>query len=345
MTAIGIIANPMSGKDIRRLVSHATVIDNNEKINIIERVVIGAQSMGITKVILMPELHNMAYRAVNALIKRNELQCQVEVMDYYMYGTVEDTEKAARLLNGNPEVGCIVVLGGDGTNRAAAKFNTDTPMVSISTGTNNVYPEWIEGTVAGMAAGLAALGSVDCKSCIRRQKRIEIYKEGELKDIALIDAVLSTDPIVGARAIWKSETIAGVMVTRAHPASTGFSSLVGVQEIIEARHPYGGLVRLGQGEGYRNILAPIAPGVLERVSASPVIRIEEGKIHRLEATERGTLALDGEREIVLRKGDVYEFKITRNGPLQVHSNGIVTQAQREGKFILSGEKENLWQNI
>lgn len=46
MSAIGIIANPMSGKDIRRLVSHATVIDNNEKINIIERVVIGAQKWG-----------------------------------------------------------------------------------------------------------------------------------------------------------------------------------------------------------------------------------------------------------------------------------------------------------
>lgn len=34
MPPIGIIANPASGKDIRRLVSYATVIDNNEKVNI-----------------------------------------------------------------------------------------------------------------------------------------------------------------------------------------------------------------------------------------------------------------------------------------------------------------------
>ncbi|RBP68877.1 hypothetical protein DES36_10215 [Alkalibaculum bacchi] len=34
MPPIGIIANPASGKDIRRLLSYATVIDNNEKVNI-----------------------------------------------------------------------------------------------------------------------------------------------------------------------------------------------------------------------------------------------------------------------------------------------------------------------
>ena len=34
MASIGIIANPQSGKDIRRLVSYATTIDNNEKVNI-----------------------------------------------------------------------------------------------------------------------------------------------------------------------------------------------------------------------------------------------------------------------------------------------------------------------
>ena len=40
MTSIGIIANPASGKDIRRLVSYATTIDNNEKVNICKRIVL-----------------------------------------------------------------------------------------------------------------------------------------------------------------------------------------------------------------------------------------------------------------------------------------------------------------
>jgi predicted polyphosphate/ATP-dependent NAD kinase len=35
MTSVGIIANPASGRDIRRLVAHGSVFDNNEKVNIV----------------------------------------------------------------------------------------------------------------------------------------------------------------------------------------------------------------------------------------------------------------------------------------------------------------------
>jgi predicted polyphosphate/ATP-dependent NAD kinase len=55
MSSIGLIANPVSGKDIRRLVSHATVIDNNEKVNIIERIILGAQPFGVDKIYVMPD--------------------------------------------------------------------------------------------------------------------------------------------------------------------------------------------------------------------------------------------------------------------------------------------------
>ena len=41
-TLVGIIANPASGKDIRRLVAHGSTFDNNEKINIVRRVLLGA---------------------------------------------------------------------------------------------------------------------------------------------------------------------------------------------------------------------------------------------------------------------------------------------------------------
>ena len=49
MASIGIIANPQSGKDIRRLVSYATTIDNNEKVNICKRIVLAAYGIGIEK--------------------------------------------------------------------------------------------------------------------------------------------------------------------------------------------------------------------------------------------------------------------------------------------------------
>ena len=57
-------------------------------------------------------------------------------------------------------VGCLITLGGDGTNRVVAKACGDIPLVPISCGTNNVFPYMVEGTVAGLAAGLVAGGQV-----------------------------------------------------------------------------------------------------------------------------------------------------------------------------------------
>lgn len=42
-------------------------------------------------------------------------------------------------------IGCVVTLGGDGTNRAAAKGSRSVPLVPVSTGTNNVFPVLVEG--------------------------------------------------------------------------------------------------------------------------------------------------------------------------------------------------------
>ena len=112
-----------------------------------------------------------------------------------------------------------MVLGGDGTSRAAAKGISTTPLMSISTGTNNVYPAMMEGTVAGMAAAAAALMGEGAKDCCIRDKKISVYVNGELRDIALIDAVVSDDFYAGAKAIWDPERIRRIAVTRCHPAS------------------------------------------------------------------------------------------------------------------------------
>lgn len=330
MSAIGIIANPMSGKDIRRLVSHATVIDNNEKINIIERVVLGAQMMGADTIVLMPESHNMAYRAVNLLVERNELNCAIEVQDFHIFGTVEDTQQSARLMEADERIRCIVSLGGDGTNRAIAGQIRNTPMISLSTGTNNVYPDWVEGTAAGIAAGLTATGTQDSPAVIHRQKRIEITKNGVFEDIALVDAVLSSDPIIGSKAIWRTDSILGVVVSRSNPASIGFSSIAGVREIITPADDYGGVVFLGAG--YQPVVAPVAPGVLETIGVSPMTRLPLGQPYRWEARQRGTIAVDGEREIYVKPGDVLHFAVTRNGPLKVFVQETIEQAQIQGKF-------------
>lgn len=330
MSAIGIIANPMSGKDIRRLVSHATVIDNNEKINIIERVVLGAQKMGVDTVVLMPETHNMAYRAVNLLIERHQLECDIEVQDFHIFGSVEDTEKSARWMEKDDRIGCIVSLGGDGTNRAIAKEIHHTPLISLSTGTNNVFPDWVEGTAAGIAAGLTATKACDCEDFIHRQKRIEICKDGVFTDIALIDAVISNDPIVGSKAIWKTDSILGIVVSRCHPVSIGFSSIAGMRQIISVKDRHGGMVLLD--DAHERLIAPVAPGIIEHIGVSPMRELLIGQNYVWDVKEKGTVALDGEREIYIKPGDQLTFTITDMGPLKVSVRETIEQAQIEGKF-------------
>jgi predicted polyphosphate/ATP-dependent NAD kinase len=47
MATVGIIANPASGKDIRRLVAHGSVFNNLEKVNIVRRALLGLQAIGV----------------------------------------------------------------------------------------------------------------------------------------------------------------------------------------------------------------------------------------------------------------------------------------------------------
>src|SRR5262249_60648778 len=85
-------------------------------------------------------------------------------------------------------VGAMVTIGGDGTNRAVAAGCSDIPLVAISTGTNNVFPAMIEGTVAGLGAGLVATGAVNTLAVSRRTKRVEVHA-GSVDDFPLVDAV------------------------------------------------------------------------------------------------------------------------------------------------------------
>ena len=71
--------------------------------------------------------------------------------------TAEDSARAVALMC-QAGVDAILVLGGDGTHRVVAKSCGDVPICALSTGTNNVFPEMREATVAGMATGLVATG-------------------------------------------------------------------------------------------------------------------------------------------------------------------------------------------
>ena len=132
MAVVGIIANPAASKDIRRLVAQGRVIPDWEKVNTVRRVMLGLQSVGIDQVVAMPDSSNLCRRARDD----SHLSIEFSLLEMSALYTEGDTIRAAELMGGMGG-DCLVTLGGDGTNRAAAKGCAATPLVARSTGTNN----------------------------------------------------------------------------------------------------------------------------------------------------------------------------------------------------------------
>ena len=91
------------------------------------------------------------------------------------------------------EVSAIIVLGGDGTHRLVASACGEIPLMTLSTGTNNVFPEMREATIAGMAAGLIATGKVSTAEGTARNKVLRVEVDGHARGLAVVDVSVSSE--------------------------------------------------------------------------------------------------------------------------------------------------------
>ena len=64
---IGIVANPASGHDIRRLTSGASVYSAADKVNCVERLLGALGATGVTRVLMMPDRAGIAVRLRKAV--------------------------------------------------------------------------------------------------------------------------------------------------------------------------------------------------------------------------------------------------------------------------------------
>src|SRR5262249_20437665 len=157
--AVGVVANPASGRDIRRLVTGASVFDNAEKGSMVYRLLCGLGATGVDRVVMMPAGSGVSEALRRRLGAENGRLPELELLDQRLEQTAEDTVTAVLEMR-RRGVGAIVVRGGDGTHRVVAKHCEAIRLCALSTGTNNVFPELREATVAGLAAGLVAAGGV-----------------------------------------------------------------------------------------------------------------------------------------------------------------------------------------
>ena len=306
MGTVGIIANPAAGKDIRRLVSAASPTSDMAKIGIVRRALVGAIEGGADRVLLADDHKSLGRQAVRGLDIAD--QVPVEIIGDEVLPTSFHSRRMAEQLR-EAGVGAIVSLGGDGTHRDIAKGWRDVPMVPVSTGTNNVFPQMIEATVAGHAAAIAASGRLPIESIGYRAKVLDVHGADIEPDLALVDIALVEGGFTASRAVWDVSTLQELVVTTAEPATIGLSSIAARVMATSRRDPTGVHVRFGAGSHVR---APIAPGLYHDIEIASTAALEPGQ--SIELAGPGVLAFDGERDVVLAPGQRVTITLHLDGP-------------------------------
>ncbi|MDA0977569.1 MAG: ATP-NAD kinase [Proteobacteria bacterium] len=324
MDAIGIVANPASGKDVRRLVARASVFDNREKCAIIRRALTGAINAGAREFIYLDDSHNITGGALAELEGDFNSTC----IDSAGTNSALDTETGAEALSAT---GClaVLILGGDGTSRAFIKGWRNANLLPLSTGTNNVFPRLSEATVAGAALGVLAAGGVSAEEVLEPVKIIDIEIEDEHPDIALIDAVVTSDRFIGSRALLDGTAIDRILLTRAEPMAVGMTSVGGLMRPLPESEDAGLHIQLGKG-GRKRVHAPIAPGLYEtlRIKKYETVGFDEP----ISFTGPCVLAFDGEREREVRKGQRVTMRVSRTGPSVLNIEKTMQLAASRGLF-------------
>ena len=335
MTTVGIVANPASGRDIRRLVAGASVFDNAEKGNMVFRLMVGLAAAGVERVVMMPAASGLfdgldRNLRANAANDREQALPELELVEMKIRHGARDSVYAVGEMC-ERGVSAIVVLGGDGTNRIVARHcDPNVPICTLSTGTNNAFPRMQEATIAGLATGLVATGQVG-EGALRREKILYVSTGGEPdRDCALVDVAVNSELFVGARALWRAANISEIVVASASPEAVGLSSIAGLLDPVERSAPHGLHIRLAPPEEALTILTvPFAPGLMATVGVAEARHLQPGESVALEPRV-GSLALDGEREIELGPQTEVRVRLDPDGPLTLDVGEVMREAARQG---------------
>ena len=332
---VGVVANPLSGRDIRRLVTQASVFPMAEKANMIQRMLTAFGAVGVHRVLLSTDLGGISAAVLRAIGRHRDSGGSwpdVEFCDGMpIRQNAQDTVDAVGAMVG-AGAKVVVCLGGDGTARVTASAVGDVPMLPLSTGTNNAFPVVREATIAGLAAGLVATGAVPAAGVTRRAKILQVRVGGQV-ETALVDVAVSTERYVGSRAVWEPATLTQLFCTFAEPEAIGLSSILGQLSPVARHDPYGITARLAPGAPCR-ILAPIAPGLVLPVGVREFAPMRAGDVHLVDA-DAGVIAVDGERELTFEPGDRPEVWLRPDGPRCVDVPAVLAASARLG-LLLAG---------
>ena len=91
------------------------------------------------------------------------------------------------------------------------------------------------------------------------------------------------------------------------------------------------------GDGGQPVLAPIAPGLITELTLKSWRELKIGE-QRSITVAPAVLALDGEREIPIKLGEVIDIRLSQNGPHVVDVTAALRAAGRNGVFITNNKR-------
>jgi hypothetical protein len=336
VTRVGLIVNPAAGHDIRRLTGGASVVDDYAKRCVAECVLDGLTTVSDPPAVeLMPDRSGIA----DPIVSEAPDSVAIEPIEMPIEGSAADTRRAAAHLRDHADV--VVVLGGDGTTRDVAMEIGDVPVVAVSTGTNNVVPDPVDGTAAGAAAAVVATGRVEAGAVTERHGTVEVVVDdvtGEKRLTGLAAVELTDRSFVGTRAVVDPAELLGGVVSRAHPADTGLGAVAGCLEPLAPTDPGGAAVRLGDpAEAARTVRAIVAPGLVAEIGVVEHEQVGWDESVVFEVSD-AVVGADGERELEVIDGTV-EMRPTTNGPRLVDAATALEMAAEAG--VLSTEQTSI----
>lgn len=324
MSHIGIIVNPAAGRDIRRLTGGASIVDNYAKRRVAECVLCGLTVLpDPPDVTLMPDKAGIA----GNVVENAPDDVSVDLLDMPLTRSAADTRRAAERFREDADA--IVVLGGDGTSHDVALECGDIPLLSVSTGTNNVVPSAVDGTVAGAAAALVATDAVDNESVTYRHEMVEARTESGDFVTGLAAVELSDRSFIGTRALLDPDELLGGIVSRASPSAIGLSGVAGALGSLAPDEPGAIALRLTDTDtSERTVRAIVAPGVTTSVGVEEYRHLSNDELMTVEVSD-GVVGADGERELEVTDETV-EFYSVSNGPRLVSFETVFERAAHTG---------------
>ena len=324
MSEVGILINPAAGRDVRRLISGATSVSLSEHGARLQRLLVGLGALGVKCVSMMFDRAGIAGGLLRAR-ERNPSLPAIRVIDMPVKDRPFDTQLAVRHMR-QAGAGCIVGFGGDGTHRLVAHECGPVPLVCLSSGTNNAFPKLQEETVAGLVAAAVARQLVETPLVCCRNKRLRCFIDGKEGISALVDVCVTDEAWVGTRALWRPENLVALYLAFSEPGAIGLSAIGSLVAPVARTDDAGTAIHFGPG---RTINVPIAPGLIRPVEIAKVGTITLGERVPVPA-QTGTIALDGEKEIIISPKQRVEIELTRDGPWSVDITAAMAAIAQRG---------------